>query len=105
MNNQYRFLFETSKTLKDVKNITSGIEKKDFYHLIKKFVEKFEIDIYVTFIKTPINNKNVKVVKVFSPDAYPHMNTEILEPLQYKISNKLLQNKEIPNKYKRIPIT
>lgn len=103
--NQYQFLFETAKTLKDVKNITPGIGIKDLHYLTKKFVEQFEIDIYVTFINTPINNNNVKVVKVFSPDAYPHMNTEILEPLHYKISNKLLQNKEIPNKYKRIPIT
>lgn len=50
----------------------------------------------------PSIGPNLRIVKVMSPDAFPHMNTEILEPSEYKITNLIRMN-EFPNIGKQLP--
>lgn len=64
--------------------------------------KKFGIDIYATFISSPDKISSTKIVKVFSPDAYPHINTKLFDPNDYKITDNM-SKKEFPNIYKMVP--
>lgn len=74
-------------------------------YLVNKFdlkdLKKTGLKIYGTLVPCQ-NNKNFKTVKVFSPDGYPHMSTDILEPEKYKISS-LYNLEEFPNKGVMLP--
>lgn len=66
-----------------------------------EYLEKIEMDIFCTIIPN-INDELFKTIKVFSPDAYPHMNTKTLDPEKYRISD-IFKVKNFPNKHRALP--
>lgn len=73
-----------------------------FKKSISEFHKELNIDLYVVHIPFPVHNNDAKIVKIYSPDAYPHMNTELFDPRDYKISQKLHAT-SFPNIYRMIP--
>nr|WP_259547032.1 YcaO-like family protein [Heyndrickxia oleronia] len=94
----YDYLINSQKEAENIPYENQGIN-----HVLKKIKEDFDMNIYATFIPIEFNCINTKVVKVFSPDGYPHMHTKSLDPYKYKIS-KMLPNNNFPNLGKPIPI-
>lgn len=92
MKNSYKFIMESSTFIED-KVISEDIRRED--------IESLGLDIYCLMIPTR-NNKKFKTVKIFSPDAFPHMDTSRITPSLYKIV-KVLNYKDFPNIYKPIP--
>lgn len=95
--NEFSFLFnENSKCL-------SSTEKKLNLNEAIDIIEKeLGIDIYCSLIPTFYNGFRSKIVKVFSPNAYPHMfPVEFDEKTTKLVFNK--SNNEFPNAYKQIP--
>ncbi|MCG7315586.1 YcaO-like family protein [Priestia flexa] len=70
--------------------------------ILLKLKITYDIDVYACFLPSPLNELNVRVVKVFSPDGYPHIWTEIFDPEEILISKKLPFS-TFPNKFKPIP--
>lgn len=68
---------------------------------IKNGLSSIPLDYYFAAI-IPNIGPNLKIVKVFSPNAFPHMNTEIINPNDYKIT-KLIGINEFPNLKKPLP--
>lgn len=83
-------------------NVTSVAKEKNLGELIKDAHNKFQLNIYACFMPFPLKNINVKVVKVYSPEAYPHIWTKIFNPLDFEIS-KQLPSTPFPNKFRPIP--
>ncbi|WP_342478702.1 YcaO-like family protein [Paenibacillus sp. FSL H7-0350] len=87
------------------------IDERDIYSENKQILlresistlrENLNIEVYVTQVPSPFYKNQSKIVKVFSPDAFPHINTSLYDPHDYKISKKLAIQ-EFPNLYKMIP--
>ncbi|WDM20585.1 YcaO-like family protein [Paenibacillus polymyxa] len=108
-----------SKNIKDFLNDISYLTNNTSYIKNKKITEtktkeflirnslqnikkKFDIEIYAAQIPSPYEKSQVKVVKIFSPDAYPHINTTLFDPNEYKIT-RFMKRKSFPNIYKMIP--
>lgn len=69
---------------------------------LKKLIFKVPIKYYAVSIP-PIDKKTrLRIVKVFSTDAFPHMNTKIIDPNKYKIT-AILGFHKFPNKGNIIP--
>lgn len=96
---KFDYLVQSSNYI-DIKSSTYNID--NFQDLIKKTHEKFQIDIYSCYLPFPLKSIDVKVVKVFSPDAYPHIWTKIFDPLDYKITESLPYT-TFPNRFQAIP--
>ncbi|MDT0700355.1 YcaO-like family protein [Staphylococcus chromogenes] len=45
----------------------------DINEIVKKIYEIYNVDIFCILIKNPLFLTNAKIVKVFSPNGYPHM--------------------------------
>ncbi|HCX49248.1 MAG TPA: hypothetical protein DG757_09480 [Bacillus sp. (in: Bacteria)] len=95
--NEFSFLFNRcSKSListDKVSNINEAIE------IIEK---ELEIEIYCSLIPTFYKGFRTKIVKVFSPNGYPHMlPVKFDESTTKLVFNK--SNKKFPNAYKQIP--
>jgi ribosomal protein S12 methylthiotransferase accessory factor YcaO len=73
-----------------------------FHQLLKNVRDQLQVPIYCTFIPRSVESSVEKVVKVFSPDGYPHMNTELYDPEDYPIS-KTVPHSGFPNKGIHIP--
>ncbi|WP_458025994.1 YcaO-like family protein [Pseudalkalibacillus sp. Hm43] len=73
-----------------------------FNSLIEKVSRELQVPIYCTFIPSFIESGREKVVKIFSPEAYPHMNTEQFDPEDYRISSSFPHN-GFPNRGRHIP--
>lgn len=76
--------------------------KAELYLSIQNFSQRFNIELYATHIPLPGLNNAAKIVKVFSPEAYPHINTSLFDPKDYKITSSLSDG-DFPNLYKMIP--
>lgn len=64
-------------------------------------IKNLNVDLFCTFIPSE-NNVSFKTVKVFSPHAFPHMDTTRLNPYEYQII-KNFDIKSFPNIHKAIP--
>ncbi|WP_232226956.1 YcaO-like family protein [Marinilactibacillus sp. 15R] len=85
-----------------VQNIPFNEVQKDNIDNLINIINFFGIEAYLISIPSQVTNANIRITKVFSYDAFPHMNTAILKPENYKIS-KMLNIKEFPNKGIPIP--
>jgi ribosomal protein S12 methylthiotransferase accessory factor YcaO len=97
----YSFLFNSSIDLES-KELAEQNNFEGVFDHIKWFSEEMGISLYIVQIPLPVTSTFAKVVKIVSPDAYPHMQTELFDPEDYLISKKI-GNSIFPNKYKRIP--
>ncbi|MEI5908911.1 YcaO-like family protein [Bacillus spongiae] len=95
--NKFKFLLQSPPMDREVES-----KEYTFNQLIHNVSEELKIPIYCTFIPSFIESGPEKIVKVFSPDGYPHMNTELFDPEDFKISNSLPYN-GFPNKGVHIP--
>lgn len=57
----------------------------------------------MAFVNVKQVYNNVKIVKFFSPDCYPHIFNNMIEPEQYKISYIKTTNPVFYNKGKYLP--
>ncbi|RPK28132.1 MULTISPECIES: YcaO-like family protein [Paenibacillus] len=101
------FLEDVSYLLNNKKEICTYTQEyapsnKQLFDSIKMFKDRFDIDVYVTQMSSPYPENQIKIAKVFSPDAFPHINTVLYDPNDYKISKKL-ESDNYPNKFKMIP--
>lgn len=96
---KFDYLIQSSNYL-DINSAIHSVD--DFYEIVRKTHEKFKIEIYCSFLPSPLKSVNVKVVKVFSPDAYPHIWTKIFDPSDYNIT-KQLPPTDFPNRFQSIP--
>lgn len=96
---KFNYLIQSSDYI-DIKSSTCNVV--NFQDLVKKAHDKFQIDIHCCYLPFPLKEINVKVVKVYSPDAYPHIWTKIFDPSDYKIT-KQLPPTAFPNRYQTIP--
>lgn len=95
--NKFDFLFDSPQMVKRSENT-----EHTFNALVERVSEELKIPVYCTFIPSFVDSGPEKVVKIFSPDGYPHMNTERFEPEDYKISQSFPHN-GFPNKGTHIP--
>jgi len=64
--------------------------------------EKYGLNIYACYLPHPLKQLKTKVIKVFSPEGFPSIDTETFDPEEFEIS-KYLTNKKFYNKYVSIP--
>lgn len=87
-------------------NFLSNSEEKEIQDDVKSDIKssllKIPINYYAVAIKPEITRTNLRIVKVFSPQAYLHMNTRIIDPSKVQINN-FLKIRSFPNKGKLIP--
>ncbi|MFC0416983.1 YcaO-like family protein [Cytobacillus solani] len=97
---EYDFLLNDTTEKFEISLYKNHYNKFPLFNSVKNFVEKFNVNVYATFVDNPTNQR-MKVVKVFSPDCFPHMGTEGFDPNVYKICESLPSN-DFPNKFKTI---
>ncbi|MED4046516.1 YcaO-like family protein [Priestia aryabhattai] len=98
--NRMSYLLNNKRKL-DVKKESS----KQIINLKTALLEiknKYKINIYACFLPFPLDGINVKVVKVFSPEGYPHIWTELFDPEEITITKELPSSK-FPNKFMPVP--
>lgn len=98
----YKFLERSDPVFlhnKDMRELTNKV--LCIYDILKS-LNKLGIDPYIVSIPPQNKRTRLKITKVFSPDAFPHMYVPLLDPEQYKIC-KILNMNEFPNKGKQIP--
>ncbi|MDC6268626.1 YcaO-like family protein [Lysinibacillus fusiformis] len=95
----YKYLLEGGDLLTE---LSYSSQKNKMENWILNLKEKYGLNIFACFLPHPMKHINSKVVKVFSPEGFPHINTELFDPEEYEIS-KYLIGKEFYNKYKSIP--
>ena len=90
--------------------LNNGIESNLINHkskniniIVSKFAQKNELNIKLAFIDIFQFEKNLKVVKFFSEDCYPHIFNQNIQPEDYKISYIRDNNPSFPNKCKYLP--
>lgn len=95
---QFSYLLNQSEFM-DIKQNETEINWRE---LVRNTHKKFNINLYACYMPFPLRNINVKVVKILSPEAYPHIWTKIFDPLDFEIS-KSLPYTSFPNKFQPIP--
>lgn len=106
-----RFSDQKATDIKDQYSFLLYNEEQDFQasnnfnlaNFVKRLFCEYGIETYACMV--PINNfsKSIKTIKIISPQAYPHMNTEILNPDEYNISKNLPKGSGFININKPIP--
>lgn len=104
MYDSYRFLFEgnlkeTVAYSKEKEGHCAAVTIKDIHN----FALYFNARIYLVFINNPRIGNGIKTIKIFSPDMYPHINTELINPSDFKVSFFKNKNQRFPNKGKYLP--
>lgn len=95
----YSYLIDSPK----IKNITDKRNFPDnFTDRILQISQDLDLNLYACFIPTVKRGLKTKIVKVFSPEGYPHMNTKKINPMDYHITHSLGRT-EFPNLYKPLP--
>lgn len=99
LKNDYNYLFENYQYL----NLENESQRSSlsFKKIISEVSSDLGIDIYCCFIPSS-KVLHAKVVKIYSDGGFPHMNTQLYHPLEFKISS-LSKSREFPNAYKKIP--
>lgn len=92
----YEFIFKNETLLNRHNNKYFEEEK-----LCIEDIKSLNLDLYCTMIPSE-NNSLFKTIKIFSPHAFPHMDTSRLNPFNYKIT-KDFSIKSFPNINKSIP--
>ncbi|MFX3618332.1 MAG: YcaO-like family protein [Sporolactobacillus sp.] len=99
--NKFSYLVENNnRTIVEEKD---NIDHKGIIELILKFVDKFQIDILLSYIPFDKLNLSNKMIKIFSIDGYPHINTLMIDPNKYKMSFIKDVNQKFPNSRKYLP--
>ncbi|CAM5781347.1 MULTISPECIES: YcaO-like family protein [Brevibacillus] len=99
---EYKFVIDTKTQYNPYQfHKNTSQERINLSNKIRKVVEDLDISVYATFIPERMDF-NTKIVKVFSSDCYPHMNTALLNPMDYKFSSKFNQS-IFKNLYRLIP--
>ncbi|MFO1441771.1 YcaO-like family protein [Bacillus sp. Bva_UNVM-123] len=96
--NKYSYLINSNQEM----DILDYKFKSNFKEILLKVHADFKLDMYVCFLPHPQKDINVKVVKVFSPEGFPHIDTELYDPLDFEIT-KYLPKSNYENKYISIP--
>lgn len=100
----YKFLFEkSSSTIVLSSNKKPKIKQSVSINDIHDFAVYFNSRIYLSFINNPRIGNKIKTIKIFSPDMYPHINTELINPSNYSFSFFKDKNQKFPNKGKYLP--
>lgn len=94
----YEYLFNS----KIVFNEALLLKKFDFNEVLLRVNQELNLNVFTCFLPHPIGSIDVKVVKVFSLEAYPSLDTELFDPSDFKIS-QYLPKREFYNKFKPIP--
>lgn len=97
--NAFQYLFESKYELPE--SLYSS-KTNDFHQWILDLKQLFGINLYACYLPHPLKNITSKVVKVLSPEGFPHIDTESFDPVQFEISNHLKKN-DFYNKFKSIP--
>lgn len=95
----YKFLLEGEDILSE---LSYSSQKNSMENWILSLKEKYGLNIFACYLPHPIKHINSKVVKVFSPEGFPHIDTELFDPEEFEIS-KYLIGKKFYNKFKSIP--
>ncbi len=95
----YKFLLEGEDILSE---LAYSSQKNSMQNWILSLNEKYGLNIFACYLPHPIKHINSKVVKVFSPEGFPHIDTELFDPEEFEIS-KYLIGKNFYNKFKSIP--
>ena len=95
----YSYLLEGEDILSEFSYPSS---KTNMESLILNLNENYGLNIYACYLPHPLKSINTKVVKVFSPDGFPSIDTERYDPEEFGISDYLI-GKKFYNKYKSIP--
>ncbi|WP_232695395.1 YcaO-like family protein [Brevibacillus daliensis] len=96
---EIKFLLESSSPMNKIEERT---EEWNLRRSMKAYCEELDVDLYLVDIPMPIDTNSCKVVKLYSPDGYPHMHTELFDPSEYKISRSLKAT-FFPNQNRMIP--
>lgn len=97
---KYLFL-EQMRPLKVSKELSNDSNENKLFKL-KKALRTIPLDYYAVAVVPSMRQINIRIVKIFSPDAFPHMNTEIINPRNYKITNFIGMN-SFPNENQPLP--
>ncbi|WP_242176166.1 YcaO-like family protein [Priestia koreensis] len=99
----YQYLFLKSDRMDEGEFFRAGIvvDQKIFMQKLKEVSKDLKMELLCCFLKNTKIDK-AKVVKVFSNQGYPHMNTTLFNPLDYEIS-KFSRTDQFPNAYQSIP--
>ncbi|GEB35566.1 MULTISPECIES: YcaO-like family protein [Brevibacillus] len=84
---EYAFLTDNKRQLEENIPLTKTSQIDTFIERVQRVVNDLDISVYATCVPETMEF-NTKVVKVFSPDCYPHMNTALLDPQKYRFSRK-----------------
>lgn len=95
----YHYLVANSIEKKN--QFSESIKKYNFKEKVQKISKDLRINPQLTFIPSNFNS-GIKIVKVFASEAFPHMNTMILEPENYPLTSTLGAS-SFPNKYRSLP--
>lgn len=98
----YSYLINSESKSIENNRETVNTGRDDFSEKISVVSRDLGIDILVSFIPTVSRKIKTKIVKVFSVDAFPHMNTTLYNPELFPIC-KQINAYSFPNKYKPIP--
>ncbi len=98
---QYLFLKSDRMHEDEFSRIEIVVDQQIFMEKLKEVAGDLKWELLCCFLKNTILDK-AKVVKVFSNQGYPHMNTTLFNPLDYEIS-KLSRTGQFPNAYQLIP--
>ncbi len=95
----YKYLLEGEDKLSE---LSYSSPKNNMESWILNLNKEYGLNIYACYLPHPIKQINSKVVKVFSPEGFPHIDTESFDPEEFEISKHLI-GKNFYNKYKSIP--
>lgn len=96
---EYKFLIENCEgELSDVNNYMDI----PFSEVLKNISEDLNLELYCCYIPCSLENLKTKMVKVFSPNGYPHMLPEVFTKEETHV-NFGKGKRELPNQYNRIP--
>lgn len=99
--NEYHFLWKNGSEI-DEKVYNKNRSEVDFSKSLEAISYDLNIIPYCIYIPCFTDNFKTKIVKVFSPNGYPHMYPKIFSEKETKIDfNKNIEN--FPNAYRMIP--
>ncbi|QDQ01666.1 hypothetical protein FOH38_14930 [Lysinibacillus fusiformis] len=95
----FKYLLEGEDRLSE---LSYSSKKNNMENWILNLNKKYGLNIFACYLPHPIKQINSKVVKIFSPEGFPHIDTELFDPEEFEISKHLI-GKNFYNKYKSIP--
>lgn len=98
----FAYLSHGKKECLDEK-IMPGIMNIDPIAIAGKIAKMYNFNIYIIYIPARNIKFPNKIVKFFSPNCYPHINTMLLNPNKYAISFIKKQDQNFPNIYSYLP--